>query len=246
MTLRGQKVLARCDAAGQLSHEAGRVEVRYRPDDGRAYRALVANLEPLGSPVLPDDHCGPGAVPPPKAEGAKGAKAQGASRSAPARGAARSMPRKHEARDHLREPEDGTVLVYADGACTGNPGPAGLGVVVFEDGHRRELSEYLGMGTNNIAELTAILRAAELFADDARHVELRTDSQYAIGVLSKGWKAKANVELVARVKKALTALSGRLKLVYVPGHSGVDGNERADALARQAIERRGNKGWQKV
>src|SRR5262245_14197759 len=48
------------------------------------------------------------------------------------------------------------LFVYTDGACTGNPGPMGIGVVVMDGKERRELSEYLGIGTNNIAELTAI------------------------------------------------------------------------------------------
>jgi ribonuclease HI len=96
--------------------------------------------------------------------------------------------------------------------------------------------EYLGSATNNIAELTAILRAAELVPEGAAAV-VHTDSQYSIGVLTKGWKAKANQELVAGVKSALATRKG-WRLVYVPGHSGVPLNERADALARQAVQTR--------
>jgi ribonuclease HI len=136
------------------------------------------------------------------------------------------------------------VLVYADGACSGNPGPAGLGVVMLWDGERRELSEYLGQGTNNIAELTAILRAAEAMPDRKRPLHLYTDSSYAIGVLSKGWKAKANQELVAATKAALARLDD-VKLFYVKGHAGVPLNERADALAVEAVRSRRNAGWVK-
>ncbi len=57
---------------------------------------------------------------------------------------------------------DDAIAVWTDGACTGNPGPAGIGVVVIEGGERSELSEYLGDATNNIAELTAIERGLEL------------------------------------------------------------------------------------
>ena len=64
-------------------------------------------------------------------------------------------------------------------------------------------------------------------------------------MLSKGWKAKANVELVAEVKKALKRLPG-VRLLYVPGHAGVAGNERADALARAAVTARRSSGWQVV
>jgi ribonuclease HI len=129
--------------------------------------------------------------------------------------------------------------VYADGACSGNPGPAGLGISSTDGA---ELSEYLGSATNNVAELTAVLRVAEKYADDPRPIEIRTDSQYAIGVLTKGWKAKANTELVAQVKKALARM-GDVHLTYVPGHSGVAGNERADELARAAIVARASSGW---
>jgi ribonuclease HI len=117
-----------------------------------------------------------------------------------------------------------------------------LGVVLQDGAQRRELSQFLGEGTNNIAELSAILEAAEAIEDPARPVRIHTDSQYAIGVLSKGWKAKANQELVARVKQALARLQD-LELIYVPGHSGVLLNERADALAVQAVKSESSSGW---
>src|SRR6185369_11400278 len=98
--------------------------------------------------------------------------------------------------------------VYADGACSGNPGPAGLGIVVVSpDGTRIEGYEYLGHATNNVAELTAILRAAEIVPIEAAAV-VHTDSQYSIGVLTKGWKAKANQELIANVKSVLATRRG--------------------------------------
>src|SRR5205814_508608 len=69
------------------------------------------------------------------------------------------------------------IHVWTDGACEGNPGPAGLGVVIIDGGEHRELSEYLGQGTNNIAELTAILRGLESIADRKRPVIVYSDSQ---------------------------------------------------------------------
>jgi ribonuclease HI len=64
-----------------------------------------------------------------------------------------------------------------------------------------------------------------------------TDSQYTIGVVQKGWKAKANQALVAELREALKARPAT-RLAYVPGHAGVLLNERADALAREAVSGR--------
>jgi ribonuclease HI len=98
--------------------------------------------------------------------------------------------------------------------------------------------EYLGQATNNVAELTAILRAVEWSAQRSTALVVHTDSQYAIGVLQKGWKAKVNQELVGLARDAVKARGARL--VYVPGHSGVVLNERADELAREAVQTRGS------
>jgi ribonuclease HI len=219
MMLRDARVLARANEAGELiAGTDGRVEVRYKPSDTRAYRAGKRNLEPIeGEALLPDDAVA-------SAAGGGGGKEAAAKRA---------NERKHAA---------DAIIIYADGACSGNPGPAGLGVVLQDGGARRELSQFLGQGTNNIAELTAILEAADAIEDPNRPVRIHTDSQYAIGVLSKGWKAKANQELVARVKQALSRLTD-LELIYVPGHSGVLLNERADALAVQAVKSEASSGW---
>ncbi|MCC6553501.1 MAG: ribonuclease HI [Polyangiaceae bacterium] len=232
--LRGQVVYARADAAGALKVESGRVEIRYKPNDGRRYEARADNLEITDPKPLPDETCG-AAEPVQKADKAAGAPGGrgGAARSGGAAGgggAAGPPP----------PPPSDAIIVYADGACSGNPGPAGLGVVIIDGGGRIELSEYLGQATNHIAELTAILRALEEVADAERHVLIHTDSQYSIGVLQKGWKAKANTELVASLRSALGARR-RTRLIYVPGHSGVLLNERADALAREAVQNRASK-----
>lgn len=134
------------------------------------------------------------------------------------------------------------IKIYTDGACSGNPGPAGLGVVLCADGEQRELSEYLGHGTNNIAELTAILRALDAVSDKRRAIELYTDSQYAIGVLTKQWKAKANQALILDIKAVLATFS-HCTLHYVRGHNGHPLNERADELAVQAVRAQASTGW---
>ncbi len=214
--LRGQPVLARGNDAGQLLAEGGRVEVRYKPNDGRAYRAAVANLSPRpGGRILPDDTCAPAdATAAPKGRGAKDA----------------VVPLPASALQ-------AEWVAYTDGACSGNPGPAGAGMVVIAPGGKiHEGYEYLGEATNNVAELTAVLRGAECIPREASSAVVMTDSKYAIGVLTKGWKAKVNQELILRTR---AVLSGRkLAVVYVPGHSGVPMNERADELAREAVRSR--------
>ncbi|MBX3234242.1 MAG: ribonuclease HI [Labilithrix sp.] len=222
--LRGQQVLARVKADGTFDAQGGRVEIRYRPTDARAYRAGVGNLERVaGAEVLADDAVVAGEAAPTKEE----------------RSAARKADAAKKALAPDAVPKD-AWKVYADGACSGNPGPAGLGIVlVAPDGKVHEGFEYLGEATNNVAELTAILRAAELAPPGATAV-VHTDSQYSIGVLTKGWKAKANQELIANVKTALAARK-TWRIVYVPGHAGVPLNERADELAREAVSSRRNR-----
>jgi ribonuclease HI len=237
--LRGQTVLAKVSEAGELVVEGGRVEIRYKPKDGRAYAASARNLErlPAGA-TYPDEHCAPAERPAPKARTASEG-AEKASASATHAHAETAHEAQHPRRGKGAAAE---VVVYADGACTGNPGPAGLGVLIQHDGSSRELSEYLGHGTNNIGELTAVLRAAEALLHETRAIEIKTDSKYAIGVLTQGWKAKANQALIAEVKAALAKLRD-VRLSYVPGHAGVPGNERADELARAAVSRRGSQPW---
>lgn len=221
-------MLARADASGELRSEGGRVEVRYKPTDGRAYRAGARNLQAFdGARTFPDSHCAEAA--PVESKG----KGRGASKGGKSKSKASAAPPKHE---------NGAVIVYADGACSGNPGPSGLGVVVLDGETRRELSEYLGRGTNNIAELTGILRAAELLSGRSDPIRIYTDSKYSIGVLTKGWKAKKNSELIHDAKTALSTLAD-VKLHYVPGHAGVALNERADELARAAVDARASSGW---
>jgi len=103
-----------------------------------------------------------------------------------------------------------------------------------------ESFESLGIGTNSVAELTAILRALEAVPKTASEVIIHTDSQYAIGVITKGWRPKANQQLIADIKSALSERKG-VRFVYVPGHAGVPLNERADALAREAIRTGGTR-----
>ncbi len=221
MRLRNAEVLARCDESGQLVQTDGRVEIRYKPNDGRAYFAAASNLRPASNTsVEADSFCGPGEA---VKKGSKTSRKK-ANGSAP------------------ETPEGDEILAYADGACSGNPGPAGLGVVALFGDQKRELSEYIGEATNNIAELTAILRAVELATELRKPLRLYTDSQYSIGVLTQGWKAKANKELVAEVRDAI-ARHADSELFHVRGHEGVKLNEEADELAVRAVQNRASTGW---
>ena len=224
MRLRNAEVLARCDASGELVSKEGRVEVRYKPNDGRAYFASASNLQPLaGAPQIePDSFCGRG-------ESVK--KPSKSSKKKPS-GTAVAPER----------PEGDEIIAYADGACSGNPGPAGVGAVALWGDQTRELSEYIGEGTNNIAELIGILRTIELAQELGRPLRLYTDSQYSIGVLTKGWKVKANKELVAKVRQALDAHPD-VQLFHVRGHQGVRLNEHADELAVRAVQSKESTGW---
>lgn len=231
--LREQIVYARADERGELVIDGGRVEIRYRPNDGKLYRAAARNLERAEAAILPDETCGQAEAVVNKAGAGAAAGAQGSGEAAGPRRAGRSgrgAPRSAVA----ARPD--ALHVYTDGACSGNPGPAGLGVVVVRPAERLEISEYLGEATNNVAELTAVLRALEELEPE-RAALIHTDSQYTIGVLQRGWKAKANVELVAKLRAELKR-HGAAELVYVPGHVGVALNERCDELARAAIAAR--------
>lgn len=229
MNLRGTRVLVRAKDTGEPLARGARVEIRYREGDSKSYNAAIANLEIIpGAELLPDDACAPSS-----AKGGAGAK----------KGPAGGPPRKHAAPPATVP--DGAIVCYADGACSGNPGPCGLGVVRIIGDERDELFEFLGHGTNNIAELMAIRRAVESIEDRAAPVRVFTDSGYSIGVLQRGWKAKANHELIAETKAAISRIPDVL-LVHVPGHAGIPLNERADELARAAVETRANSGWKRI
>lgn len=128
-----------------------------------------------------------------------------------------------------------TICIYTDGASSGNPGPAGIGVLLCYEKHEKEISKYIGIATNNIAELEAIRVGLLEIKNPDLPVNVFTDSSYAYGVLVMGWKAKKNSELIDQIKKILTRFKN-VKLLKVKGHAGHRGNERADFLATSAIK----------
>lgn len=127
------------------------------------------------------------------------------------------------------------IHVYTDGACSGNPGPAGIGIYMEYGDNVKEISKYIGESTNNIAELMAIKVGLETLTKRDVPVVVYSDSQYCIGLLSQGWKAKANKELVAETRQLVDEFTD-IEFVKVKGHSGHVGNERVDKLAVSAYE----------
>lgn len=137
------------------------------------------------------------------------------------------------------------VEIWADGACKGNPGPGGWGAILRFGSRERELSGAEAQTTNNRMELTAVIQALVALTRACR-VDLFTDSQYVQqGITSwlPNWKRRnwrtadgkpvKNVDLWQELERA--AARHRVEWHWVRGHSGVEGNERADALANRAI-----------
>lgn len=219
---KGQRVYARAAADGRPLVQGGLVEIRYKADAPKVYRGSAKNLGPVD----------------PGAEPVRMAPAEPAAPKAAAKGASsRGTLAKKGATPTVDPPRDGAAVAYTDGACSGNPGPAGYGLVLDVDGRRVEIGVYLGRATNNIAELGAIKHALEELAGWRGPIDVYTDSNYAIGVLTKAWKPKANQDLIASIK-GLLPRGRNVRFVWVPGHAGVPLNERADELARGAIEMR--------
>jgi ribonuclease HI len=127
------------------------------------------------------------------------------------------------------------VHIFTDGACSGNPGPAGIGVLLRFGNKEKRISRYIGMGTNNIAELEAIRTGLLELKTTNLPVRVYTDSSYAHGLLSKGWKAKRNTALVESIIRLLEKFND-IAFIKVKGHSGHEENQIVDQLAVQAIQ----------
>ncbi|MCC5866316.1 MAG: ribonuclease HI [Wenzhouxiangella sp.] len=138
------------------------------------------------------------------------------------------------------------VRVWTDGACLGNPGPGGWGVLMRWNGHERELSGGEADTTNNRMELMAAIQALEALKRPMS-VELTTDSQYVRkGMLEwmanwkrNGWKTASKKPVKnAELWRRLDAACGRhqVRWHWVKGHSGHPENERADELASMAAK----------
>ena len=137
------------------------------------------------------------------------------------------------------------VDIYTDGACSGNPGPGGWGALLLHGPARRELRGGAADTTNNRMELTAAIMALEALKRPCE-VRLHTDSTYLRDGVTRwlenwqknGWRTAArkpvkNVDLWQRLQAALAR--HQVRWLWVRGHSGDAGNERADALAREGM-----------
>jgi len=232
---KGRDVWAAVGPDGALQAEGGRVAIRYAKSEGaRIYRAGASRVELAGGAAvaLPDG------VSADEAPAKRPAKRGSGFGKAGTRTKAQAVAAAAEARRLLDALPEGTAVAYTDGACRGNPGPAGSGALVeLADGRTMERGLPLGRATNNVAELSAVGLALDLLeeaeVDAAAPVALLTDSGYAHGVLCRGWKAKANAELIIGLRERLAARPG-VTVHWIAGHVGVPGNERADALASAA------------
>lgn len=137
----------------------------------------------------------------------------------------------------VQEHEHKRYVVYADGACLGNPGPGGWGVVIVEpESERHDLSggPYPGT-TNNRMEITAVIEALKDLEQGAE-VIVRSDSEYVVKTMTLGWKRNANRELWSDLDREVARR--KVTFEWVAGHAGNHWNERADELARAAAKRR--------
>ena len=138
------------------------------------------------------------------------------------------------------------VEIYTDGACRGNPGPGGWGVVLAAGSRRKTMYGGDPETTNNRMELTAVIEALNAL-NGPREVHLYTDSRYVMDGINnwlpnwkrRGWKTSAkkpvkNQDLWQALDKAREP--HRIKWHWVRGHTGVPGNEEADALANRGID----------
>lgn len=134
------------------------------------------------------------------------------------------------------------VLIFTDGACSGNPGPGGWGAVLRYGSTEKELSGGEAQTTNNRMELTACIEALKALREPC-NVTLTTDSQYVVNGISKGWaknwqnngwkKADKKPALNSDLWQKLLDLINQhsVEMVWIKGHAGHPENERCDRLA---------------
>lgn len=135
------------------------------------------------------------------------------------------------------------VEIFTDGACAGNPGRGGYGVILSFKGHIKELSAGYKLTTNNRMELLAVIVGLEALKVDKQDVTIFSDSQYVVNSVEKGWiwgwvkknfKDKANADLWKRY--IAVHQKHQVKFKWIKGHAGHPQNERCDRLAVAASQ----------
>jgi ribonuclease HI len=141
-----------------------------------------------------------------------------------------------------------TIDIYTDGACKGNPGPGGWGVLLKSNGTEKELFGGELNTTNNRMEMMAVIQALEALKRPCK-VNLYLDSKYVLQGITEwieGWKARGwrtaskepvkNIELWQRLDAIVTNGGHQIDWRWVKGHAGDPGNERADGLANRGVQ----------
>ena len=141
---------------------------------------------------------------------------------------------------------EGKVIIYTDGACSGNPGPGGYGVILSYNGQQTELSQGFRWTTNNRMEILAAIVGLEAI-DTPAYVQIYSDSKYLVDAMEKGWAKRWKANDWMRNKKELASNIDLWKRMlqlchhhqvaffWVKGHAGHEWNERCDQLAREAL-----------
>lgn len=139
------------------------------------------------------------------------------------------------------------VIIYTDGACSGNPGPGGWGAVLMCDGTKKEISGAQKDTTNNIMEITAVLEALKLLKFECE-VQIYSDSAYVVNAFNQGWidnwqknNWKTAGKEPVKNRELWEELYGLTKkhqttFIKVKGHSDNEWNNRCDFLATSAIK----------
>jgi ribonuclease HI len=217
MVFKKNKVWLATDQDQKPVTKNGKVLIRYQLDQDYEYWVLSKNINPIDSLQR-------------KEKTKKGEKSTQKSSKQ------KDTKTKSDTKFLIETSCDDAINIYTDGASSGNPGPSGIGVVMRFSNHEKEISRYIGITTNNMAELEAIRSGLMAVKNSNLPVRVFTDSRYAYGVLTQGWKAKKNQDIIESIKKILSKFND-LKFIKVKGHAGIEGNERADFLATSAIKK---------